>query len=120
MIRICFFFSFSVLFTTLTAGQQLQEKVSVDLVNVYLSAVDSKGQFVTDLKLDELVLKENGSAQSITHFSNFTLERSDKLGEKDVPLTIALVMDKSESMSSDVQGTTKIDIVKNAAFRMID
>ncbi len=98
----------------------MQETVRVDLVNVYLSATDSKGHFITDLKPDELILKENGTAQSITHFSNFANEQSDKLGEKDVPLTLALVIDKSESMSSEVQGTNKLDIVKNAAFRLLD
>ena len=100
--------------------QTVHEDMNVELVNVYLSAVDSKGRFITDLRADELVLKENGSAQKISHFSNFTVGESDKIGEKDVPLTLALVLDNSESMSSEIQGTNKMDIVKNAAFRLLD
>ena len=114
-------FSCAFLFVaTLCWSQDVHEDVSVDLVNVYLSAIDSKGRFVTDLLSNELVLKENGAAQNISHFSNFTMEESDKLGEKDVPLTLALVMDKSQSMASEIQGTNKMDIVKNAAFRLLD
>jgi Ca-activated chloride channel family protein len=104
----------------LSRSQDIRETVKVDLVNVYLSATDSKGHFITDLKREELILKENGTAQSITHFSNFANDQSDKLGEKDVPLTLALVIDKSESMSTEIQGTNKLDIVKNAAFRLLD
>ena len=110
----------ALLFATFSTAQNLQEKVSVDLVNVYLSAVDTKGRFVTDLTVADLSLKENGSNQNITHFSNFTLDQSDKLGEKDVPLTVALLMDKSESMADQIHGTNKLDIVKNAAFRLLD
>ena len=101
-------------------AQPVHEDMNVDLVNVYLSAVDSKGRFITDLRSDELILKENGAAQTISHFSNFTVGESDKIGEKDVPLTLALVLDNSESMSFTIQGTNKMDIVKNAAFRLLD
>jgi Ca-activated chloride channel homolog len=113
------FFSFF-LFAGLLPAQELHENLSVDLVNVYLSATDSKGRFITDLNPTDLVLKENGSTQQISHFSNFTKQESDKLGEKDVPLTLSLVLDKSESMSAQIQGTNKMDIVKNAAFRLLD
>jgi len=101
-------------------AQNVRENLSVELVNVYLSATESNGHFVTDLTNNDLVLKEDGAVQSITHFSNFALEGSDKLGEKDVPLTLALVMDKSTSMGAEIQGTNKMDIVKNAAFRLLD
>jgi Ca-activated chloride channel family protein len=106
--------------TVCLSAQDVHESLSVNLVNVYLSATDSKGHFITDLKPGDLILKENGAAQDITHFSNFTQEESDKLGEKDVPLTLALVMDKSTSMGATIQGTNKMDIVKNAAFRLLD
>lgn len=101
--------------------QQLHEDVSVDLVNVTLSAMDEKGRFVTDLRRDELILKENGIAQKITNFTNFSESLSDKLGEDGVPLTAAIVIDTSASMGYAISGTQlKIDIVKNAAFRIID
>src|SRR5688572_18132038 len=114
-------FSFLILlFATLCSAQNVHEDLDVNLVNVYLSAMDSKGRFITDLKPGELTLRENGAPQNISHFSNFTLDESKKIGEKDVPLTLAFVIDKSESMSMDIQGTNKMDIVKNAAFRMLD
>ncbi len=109
-----------IFFSVISWSQDVRENLRVDLVNVYLSATDSKGRFITNLKQDELILKENGTAQRISHFSNFANEQSDKLGEKDVPLTMALVMDKSESMSAEIQGSNKLDIVKNAAFRLMD
>jgi len=109
-----------VLISVLSQAQGIHENLSVDLVNVYLSATDANGHFVTDLKLNDLILKEDGKPQDITHFSNFALEGSDKLGEKDVPLTLALVMDKSASMGAEVQGSNKMDIVKNAGFRLLD
>src|SRR5688500_15763430 len=110
----------SVLFAVYSSAQDVHEDMDVNLVNVYLSATDSNGQFIKDLKAGELLLKENGTPQNISHFSNFTLDESNKIGEKDVPLTLAFVIDKSESMSMDIQGTNKMDIVKNAAFRMLD
>ena len=105
---------------TLCWTQDVHEELAVDLVNVYLSATDSRGRFITDLQPNELTLKENGSTQNISHFSNFNEDESDKLGEKNVPLTLALVMDNSESMAAEIQGTNKMDIVKNAAFRLLD
>ena len=101
-------------------AQQIHEDIAVELVNVYLSATDTKGRFVTDLTPAELVLRENGVAQPITNFTNFASEVSDKLGERGVPLTVAFVIDTSASMGSRVSGQQKIDIVKNAAFRLLD
>lgn len=114
------FILFLLFLSQLSVGQNVHEDVNVDVVNVYLSAVDSKGRFVTDLKLGEITLKENGATQNISHFSKFTEGEGDKIGEKDVPLTLALVLDNSESMAEEIQGTNKMDIVKNAAFRLLD
>lgn len=108
------FFSFTVF------AQEFTENLNVDIVNVYLTATDSKGNFVKTLTLDDFILKEDGVAQPITNFANFSNESSDKLGEKDVPLTIAFVIDSSNSMAYQISGQQKLDIVKNAAFRLID
>lgn len=99
---------------------QIHTDIEVEVVNVYASATDAKGRFVADLKQEDFILKEDGVVQKITHFSNFSQEKSDKLGEKDVPLTVAFVIDTSESMGWKVTGEPKIDIVKNASFRVID
>jgi Ca-activated chloride channel family protein len=99
---------------------QLTEKVDIDVVNVYLSAVDARDQFVKDLKPQDLILKEDGVSQTITNFASFANEGSLKLGESGVPLTIAFVMDVSSSMGAQIYDTRKIDIVKNAAFRLAE
>jgi Ca-activated chloride channel family protein len=114
---LCAIFVF-ISFTAL--AQDFTENLNVDLVNVYLTATDVKGNFVKTLTLNDFVLKEDGVAQPITNFANFSNESSDKLGEKDVPLTIAFVIDSSNSMSQAISGQQKLDIVKNAAFRLID
>jgi Ca-activated chloride channel homolog len=101
-------------------AQTFYEKLNIDIVNVYLTATDPKGQFITDLTPQDFILKEDGVEQAITNFANFSLESSDKLGEKNVPLTIAFVIDSSNSMAEKISGHQKLDIVKNAAFRLID
>ncbi len=101
-------------------AQEFTENLNVDIVNVYLTATDSKGNFIKHLAVEDFVLKEDGVAQPITNFANFSNESSDKLGEKDVPLTVAFVIDSSNSMSQLISSQQKLDIVKNAAFRLID
>ena len=97
---------------------QIHENVSVDLVNVYLSATDSKGRFVTDLKPEELTLREDGVIQMVSSFSNFAKDKTSKLGEAGVPLSVAFVIDTSDSMRQQLTGgQQKIDIVKT---RMIN
>jgi len=105
---------------SLLGAQGIHENIAVEIVNVYLSATDSKGHFVTDLKPEELVLEEDSVPQTITNFANFALEPSSKLGEKDVPLMVAFVMDTSQSMNETILGQQKMDIIKNAAFRLLD
>jgi Ca-activated chloride channel family protein len=110
-----------VIAATTVSAQQVRESVQVEVVNVYLSATDSKGHFITDLKPGDLVVKEDGVTQDITHFSNFALDSTQKLGEKDVPLTVAFVLDTSNSMSAGLSGgQQKIDIVKNASLRLLE
>ncbi len=101
-------------------AQQYSESLIIDIVNVYLTATDSKGQFIKDLTATDFVLKEEGIEQPITNFANFSNETSDKLGEKNVPLTVAFVIDSSNSMALKISGQQKLDIVKNAAFRLVD
>ncbi len=111
---LCFF-----LLLPCATAQEIQEKLSVDVVSVHLTAT-IKGRFVKDLKLEELVLKEDGIPQQITNFTNFALAKSDKLGERDVPLTVAFVIDTSQSMGDRISGHQKIDIVKSAAFLLLN
>jgi VWFA-related protein len=110
---------FAICVTQLHA-QSFYEKLSIDLVNVYLTATDNQGHFITDLTPKDFIVKEDGVEQSITNFANFSLDSSDKLGERNVPLTLAFVIDSSNSMAQKISGQQKLDIVKNAAFRLID
>lgn len=90
-------------------GQDLQEQVEVQLVQVDLSATDSKGSVVTDLKKDDFVLKENGQVQNVTHFYNSSDDNAR------YPLTISFLVDTSYSMKERVAGMTRIEIAVKAA-----
>ncbi|HSP07521.1 MAG TPA: hypothetical protein VLR94_10110, partial [Acidobacteriota bacterium] len=46
-----------------TQPKEIHEEVEVDLVDVFLTALDSKGAFVTNLRPEELVLTEDGVPQ---------------------------------------------------------
>ncbi|HSP05558.1 MAG TPA: VWA domain-containing protein, partial [Acidobacteriota bacterium] len=100
--------------------QSVHENVNVDLVNVYVTATDSKGHFITDLKPSEIELTEDGVRQEITHFTNFAQDDPGRIGEKGVPLTVAFVIDTSSSMGDTISGQVKIDIVRSAALRLAD
>src|SRR5262245_34161078 len=86
------FLVFSLLVLQTVFADEIKEQVNVDLVNIFVSATDSKGNFISDLKPEELVLKENGKPQAITNFSRVLADDSD------VPLTIAFLIDTSGSM----------------------
>ncbi|PWT93414.1 MAG: hypothetical protein C5B54_01835 [Acidobacteria bacterium] len=76
------------------ADKKLQEQVNVDLINVYLTATDKKGNFIDDLKPEELLIKEDGKQQEITNFSKITSEDST------ISLTVAFLIDTSGSMEA--------------------
>lgn len=103
--------------THLNQPQQTQkeysETVEVDLVDVYLSATDSKGRAIDDLKPEELILKEDNVVQQITDFSVLGTRESD------VDLVVALVIDVSNSMHEGTREVRKMDIAKDAAREII-
>jgi VWFA-related protein len=61
---------------------------SVDVVNVFATVRDGKGRYVSDLAQTDFELKEDGRVQQIRYFSRQT----------DVPLTIGMLVDTSQSM----------------------
>ena len=77
--------------TVLSAQEGLKEDLQVTLVTLYVSAFDSRGEFVTDLSKEDFLLKENGVLETINSFSS---------GNDDVPLTVAFVVDNSGSMTT--------------------
>lgn len=72
---------------------------TVNLVEVYASVIDSKGEPVRSLTADDFEILENGEPQKISAFT-----------AGDVPLTVALALDRSFSMAGK-----PLTIVKGAA-----
>ena len=95
-------------------GQEIQEKVNVELVQVDLVATDSKGEVIRDLTANDFTLKENGKVQSIKHFYN----SSDDSAR--FPLTLSFLVDTSYSMHEKVAGMTRIDVAVKAAEMVIN
>ncbi|HEY7160149.1 MAG TPA: VWA domain-containing protein [Acidobacteriota bacterium] len=85
------------------------ESVEVELIDVYLSATDSKGRIIDDLKKEDLVLKEDGIPQEIKEFSVLGTRQTD------IDLVVALVIDVSNSMHEGSKEVSKMDIAKAAA-----
>src|SRR5574341_1001222 len=83
-----------------------QETVDVTLVSVYLTAVDSNGRFVKDLRPEEFVVQENGEVQTITQF---------EFGDRGIPLTIAFLIDNSTSIDGP-----DLEIAKGAAHLLLE
>src|SRR5262249_24810319 len=102
------------LFFSLSAFAQLRERIEVNLVNVYLTATDSKGHFITDLKPEDFLLKENGVPQKITNFSNFSLDSNKE------QLSVAFLMDVSRSMAEKFADRSRIQIAKDAALMVLN
>jgi Ca-activated chloride channel homolog len=88
---------------------QYTESVEVELIDVYLSATDSKGRIIDDLKKEDLILKEDGIPQEIKEFSVLGTR------ETDIDLVVALVIDVSNSMHEGSKEVRKMDIAKAAA-----
>jgi VWFA-related protein len=70
--------------------------VDVDLVNVLCSVRDKHGAYVKDLSMNDFDIREDGRRQEIRHFAR----------EVDSPLTVALLLDVSGSVSAII-GTEK-------------
>lgn len=77
-------------------------RTEVALVNVVLSAVDRRGQFIGGLKAEDFEIFENRQRQKIEYFSDLSRE-------SEIPLTIALLIDTSGSVKN------KLDLEKKTA-----
>jgi VWFA-related protein len=62
-------------------------RVNTDLTNILLTAIDKERRFVTSLRREDLRVTENGVAQEISLFQR----------ETDLPLSLAILVDASES-----------------------
>ena len=79
---------------TAAAGAQFSSGVNV--VEVYASVVDKRGQPVRNLTQDDFVVRERGEVQQVTTFA---------AGE--FPLSVAVALDRSFSMSGERLATAK-------------
>ena len=77
--------------------------VDVDLVNVLCSVRDKNGSYVKGLQKEDFEVKQDGKRQLLSHFAR----------EVDSPMTVALMLDVSGSVSSI------IGVEKSAAARFL-
>jgi VWFA-related protein len=92
--------------------EEVHETVDVELVSVYLTAIDSSGKFITNLKPEELILKEDGVPQEIAY-----LDLSSESEEE--PLTVAILIDTSVSMNERYKEIPKIQMAKEGATLLL-
>jgi Ca-activated chloride channel homolog len=90
--------------TRLLGSDVLSERVEVDLVQLFVRASDRRGRQIADLDLAEVTVLESGRAQELR-----TFERAD-----DLPLQIALLVDVSGTMAS------QIGLVRSAASSFLE
>ncbi len=68
---------------------QYKIQVAVDLVNINFSATDKNGRMVPGLTADDFIIEEDGVKQQVSLFSR----------ERELPLTLALLVDVSPSVA---------------------
>ncbi len=76
----------------------------VNVVNVFATVRDKKGQIAKDLKQDDFSIEEDGRPQVIKYFAK----------ESDLPLTLGLLVDTSGSMRR------YIDTERDASYKFFD
>jgi Ca-activated chloride channel homolog len=76
---------------------------TVDVVNLSVSVLDGREKFVTDLRLGDFAVFENGIRQDPTLFA-----------QDDLPISMVLLLDMSASMAPH------LEVVRRAAARMVD
>ena len=83
-------------------------RAAVDLVTFGVTAVDRKGNLITDLTQDDFQLIEDGKPQTIKFFTR-------GLGEGDAPAThLGLMLDTSASMENDLK------LARSAAIKFLN
>jgi VWFA-related protein len=90
----------------------MEESVTVDLVETYVSALDKKGNPITDLNATDFEIKEDGINQPIAYFTRILDEESQ------IPLTLGFLLDTSGSMSKGDR-IQRIDIARQFATYLI-
>ena len=106
------------LFAVPVFTEHFQENVSVEMVQVYITARDMDHRFITDLRREDFLLQEDGQPQKILDFQNFSNQHGNP--QETPQLTVAFSMDISGSMAAlATSDKTKIEIAKQAALSLI-
>lgn len=99
----------SVAVSLVTLGaQQATFRAGTELVSFAATVTDRRGQFLTDLALDDFEVYEDGKRQSIQYFA-----RGDDL-ESGPELHVGLLFDTSGSMDADIK------LSRSAAIRFLN
>src|SRR5687767_7148854 len=94
--------------TALVQGQQARFRAGIDLVNVGVTVTDRRGNFITDLTLEDFEIVEEGRKQTITYFA-----RGDE-STSAPELHVGLLFDTSGSMGEDIK------LARSAAVRFLN
>ena len=102
--------SLAILATSLAhpAAQQTTFRGGTELVSVTVTVADRRGQFLTDLSLEDFEILEDGKPQTLLHFT-----RGDDL-ETGPELHVGLLFDTSGSMDAD------INMSRSAAIKFLN
>jgi len=91
------------------SAAQRPYKTSVDVVGLSVTVTDKSGAPVADLKSDDFEVREDGSPQTVTYFTQGA-------EDADVPLHLGLLFDTSESMERDISFSRSAAIKFLGAF----
>jgi Ca-activated chloride channel family protein len=83
-----------------------QVRVDVRLVNVVATVTDARGRSVSNLKMEDFVLEEDGRPQQITHFSQ----------DAEAPVSVGILLDASGSMNRRIR--TAVEAVERFSRRI--
>lgn len=89
------------------AQQQPLFRAATEIVHFAVTVTDRRGEVVTGLTADDFEIRENGVAQTLSHFALSTAADAPELH-------LGLLLDTSESMAAD------LDTSQGAAIRFMD
>lgn len=89
----------------------IRESVEVRFVNVTLTAMGKNGDYIRDLKPEQITITEDGASQRIADFTLYSFGHG-------VPRSVGFLFDNSWSMDEANQGVKKLEIAKAALTRV--
>jgi Ca-activated chloride channel homolog len=92
---------------SLSAAAQFSYKSGIEVAGFTVTVLSRTGEPVSDLKVEDFEVQEDGVKQTVSYFSA-------GVGDESVPLHIGLLFDTSESMERDMP------LSRNAAIRFLN